>query len=188
MEGSSHGRRGASVAGALITMCILAACAAPTQTTSGVDVSRVKTYSSLTEVRRDSTAVVVATALPGYHKVPADLEKKSGVDAIETRLRVERVVAGHLNTSLVTIRGLDPGQAADEISPLMTPGHTYLLYITPFVWRSGGTRTGKYVLTGDVGEFESAGDSFVKQSPGAAHLPNRITTGEVKSMERRLRE
>jgi len=119
-----------------------------------IDVSRVKEYKTLAELRSDSTTIAVVTA------ISARSDSVNGIPATVTSVSVDRSGWGAPPTSNIDILQLGgPNADSPGTSQLLTIGSQYLVFVTPY--HLGTTdHTGLYVITGDQGVFKLTGATF----------------------------
>lgn len=118
--------------------------------------SRATNYASLDELATASTMIVVGTAGSSH------VENLGGVDFTVTDVTITDPTSS--SPSQIEVR--QTGTAGDltdpsELSPILSRGKQYLLYLQPFELQKGQP-TGEYVIVGDEGVWE-AGDSGAYQ-------------------------
>ncbi|PPH05955.1 hypothetical protein C5C71_16375 [Rathayibacter sp. AY1C1] len=179
---------------ALTIATALSACTSTTSTTgdqSGAHGSRVELYASEASLSEASSTVVVATVTG--QKAAADITP-------ETEFTVSTL---DVITAAKTDRDLPPGstvqvrqlgsEAQEGPAPLLIPGETYLLYLTPS-GLEGDLSTQFYVTGGTAGLYRATSDTAGRAAEGAAptgfaqvaptegeELPTDITLEEVTS-------
>ncbi len=141
------------------------------------EASHVKAYSSINELMRDSTAVVVVTALAGASRLASDEEGQSELSATVTHVRVDRLLWGNLEGES-TLFNRQLGNSSPEMSgvrPYSEASTHYALFITPFEFREG-VSTGQYLVTGDSAEYLDDGGSCTLLSKEVGEQIPRILT------------
>jgi hypothetical protein len=161
-----------AVIAAVTTAC--GAEPAPDQVT--VEGSHAHTYSSLTELATDSSAVVIVTATAGTKTTPMDEAGDSPYEATVTEVHVDKVLRGETDETTLSVRQpFTADMKAPEFSPLLKPDERYLLFVTPFEFQRGKS-TGQWVITGDSGMYQASGDHYLLLSPAAKpDLPDSVS-------------
>lgn len=152
--------------------------ASSAQRESDISVSRLKDYASFADLRADSTAVVRVVAKDNAH-----IERVDGLPFTVTPTRVERVIWGKVDSSVLMVRQLgDPAMGVAETGPVLTAQRAYLLFVTPFAF-SDNKPTGQYVVTGNQGlyVFDEKRSAFVFAGAGQPSLPTTLAATEAES-------
>ncbi|MGI8682559.1 MAG: hypothetical protein ACR2JO_10640 [Mycobacteriales bacterium] len=146
-----------------------------------VEVSRAKSYQTMSELRKDATAVLRVTATAHRKSTPADQAGQGPLRAILTTVHVDKVISGALASGTVQIRQFSPGGASDEFPLLLAAGQAYYLYVMPFEFVRGHPIPGIYVVVGDVGQFHVEGDGTLRRAlPGVGELPTTLTQTQLE--------
>lgn len=147
-----------------------------------VEVSRSKTYQSMPEIRKDSTAVIRVTATATQKSAAADQAGQGPLQATLTTVRVDKVISGSVAPGGVRIRQLrTPGAQSEDLPPVLTTGQVYDLNIMPFEFVHGHPIAGTYVVTGDVGQFHVEGNGILHRAlPAVGALPTTLSEAQLK--------
>ena len=152
----------------LLAGCASHSAAPPTAETHGLSGDLAKQYGDIASLARDSAAVVIATPTDQAVQEPADAAGKSGVFTTVTTVNVVKVLKGSTPAATLRIR-----QLLVEDAKALTPGSTYVLFITPFHFATGPSN-GEWVITGAVGSYSVAGTTL-SLAPGASGgLPQQL--------------
>lgn len=134
--------------------------------------SRVKVYRDIREVKREATAVVVATA------TSASIEKVSGIPFTVTRMRVVDTVRGNV-PSTFDLRQTGSTAMQAEGTELVVEGGTYLLFVQPFEFTHGVT-TGQYVAVGvSAGVYRQVGRDDFSKTDRESSIPAHIKRADA---------
>ena len=122
---------------------------------SAIHVSYVRLHDSLADVDADSSVVAVATALG------ATEDKLNGMPVTVTEIRLGQMVKGKADTETLAILQIGTAKTgSNDTAPLLVEGRNYLLYLHPF-HLVPGDQTGRWLITGEQGVYESSGDAYV---------------------------
>jgi hypothetical protein len=148
----------------------------PDRRAPALHVSRVKDYDTTHELRQDSTAIIIGTAVSAE---PGDL---SGVTTTVTSVRVERTLWGSTPSQVLRIQQLgNTSMALPDTSKILTTGERYLLFVTPF-HMTPKDDTGLYLITGERGVWESRSSGryvLVGGDPDETSLPRSFSGEDV---------
>ena len=194
-----HRRTSQAIAIGLLAAASLSSCAGASEPATGteggpvertVDVSRVKLYPSPKALAKDSAAVIVGTV--AAQRTAADVTPDTDFTiSTVTVVQVSKSATGVVVPGgSIDVRQI--GSAEEEGTPppstLMSPGETYLIYLTPS--GLGGELASQFYVTGgnaglyaqDLGadlarSAAPAGFTKVDPEPGEK-LPERMTISE----------
>lgn len=166
------------------------------------DVSDVKAYSSLQNLRQDATSVVVFRP-----SSVTRVETITGVPFTVTTVSVVQTISGTPLPSVIELRQL--GNGTDPSFPLVSDSNLYLAYLQPFEFQPGVPVGQQYVVIGGLqGIFEQIGaqsavpsgsaapststklaplttpapsTSFARVDPDAVALPSTITVQQAQT-------
>ncbi len=146
----------------------------------GHDASVAKSYSTITEIRADSTAVVEGTVSAVRRTEPADQAGASGVKASVTAFNVTEVLSGSVakEPTVLLHQILDPASGA-PIDGTLHPGQAYVLFVTPFTYGPGTTATGEWVVVGGQGAYELQGSVLMRTSTVSSALPTTLSRSSL---------
>jgi hypothetical protein len=169
---------------------VVAAPSSPSPTTA-VDFPR--SYASLSELAKGSSAVLVATATSDATTVPGDTAGTSGLDFSVSHLQVNERLAGDYPDPVITLRQLGTHVASPSSSlyvidggtlPIVVrAGTTYVLFVTPFHFEDV-KNTGQYALTDWGTLYELQGDELTYVGMEPTRLPKTLTLVELKAQLR----
>ncbi|HEU0130712.1 MAG TPA: hypothetical protein VFQ85_06950 [Mycobacteriales bacterium] len=160
----------AVVTAALVTAGIATSGTAGQTTGRRVGGARHHLYTSVGELRKDATAVVVATATDRVV-----VETVADIPFTVTQLDVVETIRGLPVNAPILLRQLGSREVPAD-APLVEPGATYLLFVRPFEFVAG-VPTGQHVAVGAAaGIFRGVGqDSFAKVDPQSPDLPDVVS-------------
>jgi hypothetical protein len=145
-------RRWAAAALAAVAIFGLTACtsSAPQHQATpetAIKVSRTTTYRSVAEIKKDSSAVVIA--------IPRSAREMdvNGIPVTVTSAEIKSTIAGKSPASIQLQQFGSGTTPSPQTSPLLEAGREYLLFIQP-LHLVPGDNTGRMVITGDQGIFE----------------------------------
>lgn len=174
------------LAGLLTVAFLAASCTSATRHSSdGVDqsrfsASRVKDYQSISQLRHDSSVVVLATARPVLSVVPSDEGGVGPIPATITAVDIDQVLWGAVKGSRLNVRQIgSTSVVGEDVTPPLKNGKRYLLFLTPFEFHPG-VPTGQYSITGDIGDFEVSGDQLIRVLPNISSLPKALPLAELR--------
>ncbi len=152
------------------------------QSGNQVEASRAKTYQTMSELRKDSMAVLRVTATANRKSTAADQAGQGPLQAVLTTVHVDKVISGSLARGTVQIRQLSsPGGPSEDLPPLLAAGQAYYLYVMPFEFVRAHPIAGVYVVIGDVGQFHVDGDGTLRRAlPGVGKLPATLPQAELE--------
>lgn len=148
-----------------------------------VEVSRAKSYQTMAELKRDSTAIVRVTATATTKKGPADEAGRSPLTVTLTTVRLDEVLFGNVPARrALQIRQLGgAGTVSDDLPPRLSAGQQYVLYIKPFEFVHGHPLLGEYIVTGDVGQFQVESNGELRRAlPQLAGLPKTLSFTQLR--------
>lgn len=161
------------------------ACSASGPTSTGVrtegqlDGSRSVEYSSIDQLKKDSTLIVV-----GRGTATSSVERVGTFPFTVRSLQVVTVLKGKPGTDTIKVRQLgNPGEAVDDATTLVRSGDTYLLFLKEFVF-SDQKPTGQYVPVGGPSGVYVPGPtagSWSKTDAQAPRLPATLETSQLTS-------
>jgi hypothetical protein len=111
--------------------------------TAVFDTSNVKAYSSLQDLRADASSVAVIDPSSVTH-----VETINGIPFTVTTATVQETVSGQTLPSTIELR--QTGDGTDPNWPLVSSSATYLAYLQPFHFSSGGQVGDQYVVVGGL--------------------------------------
>jgi hypothetical protein len=149
-----------------------------------VEFSRVKFYSSMAELAKDSKVIVLATPT-GEKPTVENLADQPGmnISQAEKALRPSYTIA---NLEVATILNRVPVPAEIRLRTMsgtpesaLKPGTSYLLFLDDFEW-TPGKPTGEYTPVGGVGGvFEVRGGDVLRVDTESQAIPERQSLDEV---------
>jgi hypothetical protein len=170
-----------AVAAAFVTACGSAAAdnrTAQPETATGLHVSRIKDYKSIAELKAASTAVVRATV------ASSTVEKLNDLPITISTVEVRKTLWGQVPSETLAILQVgDESMVPHDTGAILSKGREYLLFVTPY-HLTPNDNTGRYVITGDQGNFvlDSKGDSFAFAGAGnPPGLPRSLRKEEIDS-------
>lgn len=155
-----------------------------------MDVSRIKDYTSLAQLKQDSQFVIVGAVMSGKRGGPADQGGTSQIDTYLTTIRVVVSSKGSVAAgSKITIRQVAASVGNKAFDFTLKPAISYVLFLKIFTFGSGTNPTGQYVVTGGVGAYTltSGNVTDVKQTARLAdgiesRLPQTASLAELLSV------
>lgn len=166
----------------LLLALALTACSQRTagtaQTTTMLEASRAKSYHSISQLARDSTAVVRAQASNRF-----SVEVIDQVPFTVTTMLVTEVLRGSVNGRTIQLRQLGGPEARLVGDPgIVTPNSAYLLFVMPFELKRGQT-TGQYVVVGgSAGLFQDRNGIFERLDKESTDLPPMVSLEALRAM------
>jgi hypothetical protein len=148
-----------------------------------IDVSRTIAYRSISQLARDSSALVEFTATPN---AVTDLVGPAQVPFTVQRVSIQSVLSGQISGAIIKVR--QPGGESNGILyqydvPLIQSGVHYAAFVQPFSW-GPGRPTDEYVVTGGgAGLFSVSGSVFTRLDPESVALPSTLTLQELLRQE-----
>lgn len=139
--------------------------------------SRVKDYTSLAELRAESTAIIRGTVESSTR------DKLEDLPVTISKVRVREVLWGKVPSDVLAVQ-----QAGDETMQLHDTGEIlakdreYLLFVKPFELKPG-EHTGRWLITGDQGTFARSNDGSTFQFAGAGSPPELPKTLRATAVE-----
>ncbi|WP_427893255.1 hypothetical protein ACQHIV_10290 [Kribbella sp. GL6] len=127
-----------------------------------IRVSYVKSYSSLTELRADSSAIVEITAGKQH---PEDI---AGLPVTVTTAVVKKVIWGKISAaSAIELRQVGTSSAVGEnTSKLLVPGTEYLVFVVPSTGAIDAAPD-RLLITGDAGVYELRQEQYLYRGGNA---------------------
>jgi hypothetical protein len=140
---------------------------------SQVDGDRHKSYTSIQELARDSTAVVVARA---------DAQKSESLHNVPFTVTSMTVISSIRGNVPPGFRLRQLGSPGSSSAPVVSAGSTYLLFLQPFQLQPGVPVSSDLFVTvgASSGMFLKDGDVFRKTDPDAASLPPTVTESDAR--------
>lgn len=144
--------------------------------------SLTKDYRSLTALRNDSVTVVEVVATTDQQVGSAAQNGSSPVRATDTKMIVEAVLYGKNPGAHITVHQWGSRmQTSPDVPSAVVPGHSYVLFLTDFEF-SHGHPTGKYALTGGVGQYAVSGTMLTLAPSAAEGLPASLSMSRLKEV------
>ncbi|MET7619278.1 hypothetical protein [Streptomyces sp. NPDC005408] len=166
-----------------MAMAILSASGCTEQKPAGkppkqrISITQINRYTDLARLRRDSMAVVIATA------AATGTGSRDGIPVTATQVEISKVVSGKLGKESVTVQQIGTADVASpDTSRLMEVGRTYLLYLS----RNDGTKNlDRFVITGGDGIYLLHGGRYMyqggPQKRSGDRLPASIDAEKVEA-------
>ncbi|GGQ87352.1 hypothetical protein [Couchioplanes azureus] len=135
-------------------------------------VSRAKDYTTMAQLKRDSTAILMGTA------GASSVEETAGIQFTVTQFTVNKVMWGSVPSGTVAIRQLGgPAADSEDTSVLLSEGSRYVVFLKPFEM-TPGVATGQYIVTGDRGlyQLDGKGRQYTFKGGSESSLPSSIST------------
>lgn len=156
--------------------------AVQTSTVLAGDASQVRAYTSLNDLSRDATSIVVAEATTDVKQVSSDSQGLSGQHDTVTVLRVTTTIKGPLATG-TTFSLRQTGTRAGAPQAIVNTGTQYLLYLTRFEF-SDHADTGQWSCIALDGTYQTDQKATTAtEVPNVVHddsaLPSTITLSEA---------
>lgn len=165
---ASHGAPDEAAAGG-----VLSGAQAQPRARASLDGSAAVDYSSVAQLKQDSTAVIVGIPSGSRLAGPADEAGQSRqVSAFVTSVVVEASTKGSVpRGTTIDIRQLAATELKKPSNYTLQPGKAYLLFLQPFTFGDGTPPTGQYVITGDQGAYELGKATLADPSSSAKLVP-----------------
>lgn len=190
---------GTLLAPALLVALLLAACGgrsvdrphvatpavAPASTTTSIlsiAASRATSYTSLADLARDATMVIIGTAGSGTTRTIG------GIPFTTTEVRVDRAFTQNVaaGADVLVHQTGGPGIVSPDLPPVLERDQRYLLFLEPFTGPGSDTTSARrYTIVGLAGIWGLRGDSARRLDPLSTELPDRLS---VQALEGQVRE
>lgn len=157
----------------------VAASGLPTDqpTVRHAEVSLVRDYSSLRELRGDSSLVVRVKANSDQQAVSASEDDSGDLESTLSAVTVLETYVGSAPVGgVLTVRQSGSKRMVfDGLAELLVPGDEYILFLSPFTFDRTGPGTGEWVVTGEVGAYRLQDGKFSRTASDAPDLPQTVS-------------
>lgn len=145
-----------------------------------IDGTRAHEYSTLNELARDATAVVVAVPTGKEHAkaLPANYGPADAAPTPYVQMRVIKVLSGDLQPGMIDL--VSPGVDENTGKQALRAGGPYLLYLTPAMYAANDPAGGYVVVGGPAGAYGATASNskdFARLDAESVKLPAKITLG-----------
>lgn len=145
--------------------------------------SLAKNYNTIEELKKDSVAIVRATAAGSSPR------SVNGLPMTATTVNVSHVYWGKVPARSLSVEQLGSvGVDSHDTSALLTAGNEYILFLMPF-HMTPGDNTGVHLVTGEQGAWirkpDEAGYTFIGAGSDATRLPRQLDTTNMDTLAAR---